>query len=226
MPNEPLIREATKIAHQAADAAARIHRGYAGGPLNIDTKSSDIDLVTEVDRLSEAAIREIIGRAFPDHAILGEEEGHGTRGNEGAAARWIVDPLDGTVNYAHGFPFYSVSIALEIDGQVVLGIVHDSAHDGRYLAVRGEGASYNGAPIAVSGAARVGDALLATGFPYRREWVARSLTHFNRVVPEARAVRRPGSAALDLCMVAHGRCDGFWEFALNAWDVAAGLLIL
>lgn len=217
-----LLRDALAVAHRAADAAARVHRGHAGGRLEITTKSSAIDLVTEVDRLSEAAIRAEIASAFPDHVVLGEEQGQGAGD---ARFRWIVDPLDGTVNYAHDVPFYCVSVALEADGEIVVGVVLDTTRDERFAATLAGGATRNGAPIEVSRTAHVGEAMLATGFAYGGDAVRRNLEVFARVVPAARAVRRPGAAALDLCYVACGRFDGFWEYGLNAWDVAAGLLI-
>jgi myo-inositol-1(or 4)-monophosphatase len=224
MPHDPnLIADALGVAHRAADAAARIHRGYAGAVLELDTKSSPIDLVTEVDRLSEAAIRREISVAFPDHVVLGEEGGQ-ARGD--ARFRWIVDPLDGTVNYAHGLPIYCTSIGLEADGEVVVGVVLDTARGERFSATAGGGAFRDGAPIAVSRTTEVGEAMLGTGFAYGGEAVARNLEILARVLPRARAVRRPGAAALDLCQVACGRYDGFWELRLNAWDVAAGMLIV
>jgi myo-inositol-1(or 4)-monophosphatase len=216
------ISDALAVAHAAADAAARIHRGHAGATLDIATKSSTIDLVTEVDRLSEAAIRAVIGHHFPSHSVLGEEVGETGSGDY----RWIVDPLDGTVNYAHGFPFYSVSIALEVAGEIELGVVVDTAHGERFAAARGRGATLNGAPIRVSETRRLGESMLATGFAYGGDAVAANLALFAKLLPRARAIRRPGSAALDLCMVACGRFDGFWELKLNAWDVAAGMLIV
>jgi myo-inositol-1(or 4)-monophosphatase len=218
-----LFSDALIVAHRAADAAARVHRGYAGAVLELGTKSSAIDLVTEVDRLSEAAIRAEVASTFPDHVVLGEEAGQAPGD---ARFRWIVDPLDGTVNFAHGFPFYCTSIALEVDGQVAVGVVLDTAGGERFSATAGGGAFRNGAPIGVSTTADVGEAMLATGFAYGGAAVARNLALFARVLPLARAVRRPGAAALDLCQVACGRFDGYWELELNAWDVAAGLLIV
>jgi myo-inositol-1(or 4)-monophosphatase len=218
-----LITDALAVAHAAADAAARIHRGHVGARLDISTKSSATDLVTEVDRLSETAIRAVIGSHFPNHTILGEEAGEA--GAE-SAYRWIVDPLDGTVNYAHGFPFYSVSIALEVAGAIELGVVVDTAHGERFAAARGRGASLNGVPIRVSETRSLGESMLATGFAYGGEVVAENLALFAKLLPRTRAIRRPGSAALDLCMVACGRFDGFWELKLNAWDVAAGMLLV
>jgi len=217
------LAHALTVAHRAADAAARIHRGHAGSRLDIATKSSSIDLVTEVDRLSEAAIRAELAAAFPGHVVLGEEGGQAAGD---ARHRWIVDPLDGTVNYAHGFPVYCVSIALEADGEVVVGVVLDSARGERFAATLGGGATLDGVPIGVSRTTEIGNAMLGTGFAYGGEAVAQNLEILARVLPRARAVRRPGAAALDLCHVACGRYDGFWELQLNAWDVAAGMLIV
>ena len=224
MPLDPhLIADALAVAHRAADAAARVHRGYAGAHLDLGTKSSAIDLVTEADRLSEAAIRAEVASAFPDHVVLGEEGGQAAGD---ARYRWIVDPLDGTVNFAHGFPFYCTSIALEVDGHVAVGVVLDTAGGERFSATLGGGAFRDGAPIGVSRTTAVGEAMLGTGFAYGGEAVGRNLALLARVLPRARAVRRPGAAALDLCQVACGRFDGYWELELNAWDVAAGLLLV
>jgi myo-inositol-1(or 4)-monophosphatase len=204
---------------QAAQAASKLHQFYAGSDLGISTKSTDIDLVTVVDKLCEEKIREIILATHPNHVVLGEEGGQ-SQGN--ASHRWIVDPLDGTVNYAHGFPFYSVSIALEIDGVIAVGVVMDSVRS----ATRGGGAFCNGKQISVSSEANLKKCLLATGFPYEEAGLKKNLEVFARVHQKVRAIRRPGSAALDLCYVACGRIDGFWELKLNAWDVAAGMLIV
>lgn len=223
MTDTALLTEAFEVAHRAADAAARIHRGHVGAPLDVTTKSTAIDLVTEVDRLSEEAIRGEIATAFPDHVVWGEEEGS-SRGD--ARHRWIVDPLDGTVNYAHGVPVYAVSIGFEVDGEVVLGVVLDTAHGERFAARQGLGATRDGAPIHVSATSELVEAMLSTGFAYNAPTIARNLEAFARVVPAARAVRRPGAAALDLCAVACGRFDGYWELDLKAWDVAAGRLIV
>ncbi len=217
------IQEALEVAHRAADAAARIHRAHAGASLELGTKTSFSDLVTVVDGLSEQAIRAEVAAAFPDHVVLGEEGGQG----EGDARfRWIVDPLDGTVNYAHGFPVYCTSIALEVDGQVVVGVVLDTARGERFSATLGGGATRDGAPIHVSPTTTVQEAMLATGFPYRGETMSQNLDILAKVLPLARAVRRPGAAALDLCNVACGRFDAYWELSINPWDVAAGMLIV
>jgi myo-inositol-1(or 4)-monophosphatase len=208
---------------QAAQAASKLHQFYAGSDLGISTKSSDIDLVTKVDKLCEEKIREIILQNHPDHVVLGEEGGQ-SEGN--ASHRWIVDPLDGTVNYTHGFPFYSVSIGLEIDAIVEVGVVIDSVRNEMFTATRGGGAFCNGTQISVSSEPTLKKCLLATGFPYEDEGLKKNLEVFARVHQKVRAIRRPGSAALDLCYVACGRIDGFWELKLNAWDVAAGMLIV
>lgn len=212
-----------ETAINAAQAASKLHQYYAGGDLGISTKSSDIDLVTKVDKLCEEKIREIISSAYPDHVILGEEGGE-SAGN--TSHRWIVDPLDGTVNYAHGFPFYCVSVGLEINGKVEVGVVLDSVRNEMFTATRGGGAYCNGAKISVSSQANLKKCLLATGFPYDEAGLKRNLEVFARVHQKVRAIRRPGSAALDLSYVACGRIEGFWELKLNAWDVAAGMLLV
>jgi myo-inositol-1(or 4)-monophosphatase len=216
------VLEALDVANRAADAAARVHHSFRGGTFSVGTKSTDIDLVTEVDRLSEAAIREVVASHYPDHAVLGEEDGQ----DVDARCRWIVDPLDGTVNYAHGFPFYSVSVALEVDGTVVAGVVLDSAHGERFTAARGHGAFLDGRRLHVSATTDLRRSLLATGFAYDPTVITANAVVFARMLPLTRAIRRAGSAALDLCYVAAGRADGFWELRLNAWDVAAGLLLI
>lgn len=219
-------------AKMAAREAAAIQRSERGSDLQVSTKSSAVDLVTRVDRLCEERIRRVILASHPGHTVLGEEDGTGASGGgrpndqHGSSHRWIVDPLDGTVNYAHGFPFYCVSIALEIDGAVEVGVVYDGERDEMFSAVRGRGARLNGEPIGVSGTTALRSALLATGFAYVVEKINLNLEVFARVLPQVQSVRRPGAAALDICYVACGRVDGFWELALNSWDVAAGVLIV
>lgn len=207
---------------EAAQAAARLHTFYQGQRLQITTKSSITDLVTEVDQKSETAIRELILAKYPEHVVLGEEEGQQAYGSH----RWIVDPLDGTLNYAHGFPFYCVSIALEIEGSLEVGVVLDTVRDELFYAVRGQGAFCNGRKINGSSEPTLRNAMLATGFSYEPEKIAGNVKVFERMLHQARTVRRPGAAALDLCYVACGRLDGFWELTLKAWDVAAGVLIV
>jgi myo-inositol-1(or 4)-monophosphatase len=214
-----------ELAVRLARAAGAIQRDRYETRLQIRTKSAPIDLVTEVDHACEALIVEALEAERPGDAILAEEGGGGDR--PGAAWRWVVDPLDGTTNYAHGYPRFCVSIGVERDGAAALGVVYDPLLDELYHAERGGGAFLNGRRIRVSEEESVGRALLATGFAYD---VHRSpqdnLDHFARVVKSARAVRRDGSAALDLCYVAAGRFDGFWELRLHPWDVAAGNLIV
>lgn len=216
------LRAALDVAILAADAAARIHRGYQGGAMGVRTKSTDVDLVTEVDTRAEDAIRSVLSEHYPDHAVLGEEAGQSVE----ARCRWIVDPLDGTVNYAHGFPFYCVSIALEVDGDLLVGVVHDTAHDERFTAMRGHGAFLDGRRLRVSQTADPRRCLVCTGFAYDDATRERSLPAFTRALTATQAIRRPGSAALDICYVAAGRLDAFWEYGLNAWDAAAGVLMV
>ena len=215
----PLLHTAIR----AAEAAASIQIYNLGTDLGITTKTSFTDLVTRVDKECEARIREILLGAYPDHVVLGEEEGQ--PGGE-APYRWIVDPIDGTLNYAHGFPFFCVSIALEVEGTVQVGVVLDPSKGELFTATRGGGAYLNGAPLSVTGEADLGKAMLATGFAYTAGTQSENLEVFARMMPKCRAIRRPGAAALDLCYVACGRLDGFWELKLNAWDVAAGVLLI
>jgi len=212
-----------EVAIQAARAAAAIQVAARGSDLQVRAKSTAIDLVTRVDTASEEAIVEILLGAFPKDHILGEEAGQ----REGSSSRrWIVDPLDGTLNYAHGFPWYCVSIALEVEGEIELGVVLDSVHGELFTAQRGRGAKLDGEPISVSSCDRLPQAMLATGFPYKREWMAENVATFAWMMPKVRAIRRPGAAALDLASLAAGRLDGFWEIHLQPWDVAAGMLLV
>jgi myo-inositol-1(or 4)-monophosphatase len=207
----------------AARAAGAIQLRNVGADLGIDTKSNDSDLVTRVDKECEALIRAQILTAFSDHAILGEEGGNIGEGTH----QWIVDPLDGTVNYAHGFPFYCVSIGLEISGERVVGVVYDPNRDELFHAVKGGGAFLNGNSIRVSSLAQLGGrAMLATGFPYDPAAALQALEVFKQFLGLGLPVRRPGAAAIDLCYVACGRIDGFFEYKLNAWDCAAAILII
>ncbi len=184
----------------------------------------EIDLVTEADRQSERFLIDRIRSAFPDHDILSEES---PPLSTGADYRWIIDPLDGTTNYAHGFPFFCVSIALERKGVVVLGVIFDPLRDELFTAERGMGAFLNTQPLRVSQRTRLSDSLLATGFPYDiRVNPDNNLNHFGNMALRARAIRRAGSAALDLAFLAAGRFDGFWELRLHPWDTAAGTLLV
>jgi myo-inositol-1(or 4)-monophosphatase len=174
--------------------------------------------------LSEQEVCSTLLSAFPTHAILAEEGGARVGGDP--RYRWIVDPLDGTTNYAHGFPFFCVSIALEVEGRLVLGVAYAPILDELFVAEAGGGASLNDRPIAVSATGELAQALLATGFPYDRAEFARALRSFEVMSYACQAVRRAGSAVLDLCYVGCGRLDGYWEHAVKPWDVAAGALIV
>jgi myo-inositol-1(or 4)-monophosphatase len=183
-----------------------------------------IDLVTDVDVAAEDRIVTRLRREFPTHSILAEEN---NREPSGGACTWIIDPLDGTTNYAHGFPFFSVSIGLEISGRLEFGVVCDPVRRELFTARRGAGAFCNGEPLAVSETADLDSGLLATGFPYDiRTSEQNNLAHFCAFAVRCQGIRRTGSAALDLCHVAAGRLDGFWEAKLNPWDCAAGFLIV
>ena len=173
--------------------------------------------------MAETLIREEIGRRYPDHDILGEEEG---LKSSSSAYRWIVDPVDGTTNYAHGFPYYCVSIALSVEGEIVAGAVYHPIWDELYSAAKGQGATLNGNPIRVSQVDELRRALLSTGFPYDVIQSGSNYNHFKAMLTYSQGVRRAGSAALDLCQVACGRYEAFWEPGLSAWDVAAGALIV
>jgi len=219
------IEDVRALAERLARAAGAIQRDRYETDLDVRTKSASIDLVTEVDHACEALIVETLRAERPADAILAEE-GSGEDLPD-AAWRWVIDPLDGTMNYAHGYPRFCVSIGVsDADGPAV-GMVYDPLLDELFAATRGGGATCNGRPIRVSGERELSRALLATGFAYD---VHRSrednLDHFATFVKQARGLRRDGSAALDLCYVAAGRFDGFWELKLHPWDVAAGNLIV
>lgn len=210
------------VAVEAAHAAGKLQQFYVGGDLEIDTKSSETDLVTKADKLCEQKIREIITRYYPEHEILGEEGG--TEGK--SSHRWIVDPIDGTLNYAHNIPFYCVSIGLEVAGELEIGVIFDSVKNELFTAVRGEGAYLNGAPISVSSESELIKSMLVTGFAYQKETIHDNVEIFGRVHQHVRSIRRLGAAALDLCYIACGRIEGFWELKLQPWDVAAGVLMV
>ena len=211
---------------EAALSAGRTHLDYFRQDPRVE-KKGPIDLVTAADVAAEQAFRHLIAARFPSHAVLGEEAGAGRTNTSGARCRWIIDPLDGTTNFAHGLALFCVSIALEVDGRLELAAVYDPVAGELFSAERGEGARLNGAPMRVSTRGELIDSLLCTGFPYSiREHQRRQVDVFAGFLGRSRAVRRLGSAALDLCYVAAGRFDGFWEEQLNAWDIAAGALIV
>ncbi len=211
------------VARKAALEAGDLLKGYLGKVGEVEYKAKN-SLVTEADRVAEDLIIKMIKEAYPAHGILAEESG--IQG-QGSNYLWIIDPLDGTTNFAHTYPFFSVSIALEIDGEVKIGLIYDPIKDEMFVGERGRGARMNDKKIVVSGALKVEESNLCTGFIHTADWmVEENLTHFANFIRGARAVRRDGSAALDLCYVACGRYDGFWELGLNPWDTAAGYLIV
>ncbi len=213
------------LALRLAREAGAIQRERYETSFRVDTKSASIDLVTEVDHACEALIVETLKRERPEDAILAEEGGGEDRA--GAEWRWVIDPLDGTMNYAHGYPRFCVSIGVEHLGEPAVGAVYDPLLDELFAARHGEGATLNGRAIRVSEEQQLGRALLATGFAYDVHRSADdNVDHFAHFVKRARGLRRDGSAALDLCYVAAGRFDGFWELKLHPWDVAAGNLIV
>ena len=222
LPTPALLRDAAM--EFARDAGAIVLEGY--GRIHAPEHKGRIDLVTEFDRRSEARLLARIAERFPGHGVLAEESGAHAAG-AGGRVRWIVDPLDGTTNFAHNYPFFGVSVGVEADGELVAGAVYDPVRDEMFAAAHGAGSTRNGAPIHVSGCERIEDALLVTGFPYDvREHPERHMPLFQSFLVRAQGIRRDGSAALNLCYLAMGRFDGFWEGHLAPWDVAAGSLIV
>jgi myo-inositol-1(or 4)-monophosphatase len=209
----------------AREAGALLLEYFHQG-LKIEYKG-DADLVTAADRASEVLIRERVAKQFPSHDVLGEEQGLNDRGNE---YRWYVDPLDGTTNFAHGFPVFCVSLAIEhrtADSQRrVAAVVYDPTRNELFSAQHGQGAELDGKPIHVSKIGQLKESLLATGFPSHKRHKNPNIFFYHQITLRTHGVRRAGSAALDLCDVACGRYDGFWEFNLNPWDTAAGVLIV
>ena len=222
MPDPLYLATAVEIALRAGD----IQRAGQESGFRVDKKGS-IDLVTEVDLACERMCRETIAERFPDHDILAEELGGPSSGGAASRFRWVFDPLDGTTNYAHGLPIYCSSLALEIDGRAEVAAIYDPTRRELFTAERGEGSYLNGRALRVSQTSTLIDSLLVTGFPYSvHEESGDLVALFGYFLGRARAVRRLGSAALDLCYVAAGRFEGFWEQHLQPWDVAAGALIV
>ena len=188
------------------------------------TKKGDINLVTEADLASEALIVERIKSYYPKHSILAEESGEAVVDSSGW--KWIIDPLDGTTNFAHGYPCFCVTIALEHEGEIKVAVTYDPTRDELFSAERGRGASLNNKPIRVSRTDELSEALIVTGFPYDFKDKPRFERHLTDFLRAARGVRRDGSAAIDMAYVACGRFDGFWEEGLNPWDMAAGVLLI
>ncbi len=215
-----MMTTAVRAARAAANYIVRASRRLDN--LQIAEKGPN-DFVSEVDRQAEELIIETIQKAYPDHAILAEE-----RGAQGEHEyQWIIDPLDGTTNFLHGFPCYSVSIAVQLNGRLEHGVIYDPNMDELFCASRGDGASMNNRRIRVSRRENLQGALLATGFPFRdTENLDQYMRSLNALIKKTSGIRRPGSAALDLAYVAAGRVDGFWEFNLRPWDIAAGVLLV
>jgi myo-inositol-1(or 4)-monophosphatase len=208
---ESIAREAGALLMEHFRARVRVE--YKG----------EADLVTVADRKSEVLIRQRILGRWPDHEILGEEQGLAETGSD---YRWYVDPLDGTTNFAHGFPVFCVSMAVEHKGKRIAGVIYDPTRDELFAAERGGGAYLNQQPIQVSKTEKLAESLVATGFPSHKRHKNPNIFFYHQITLKTHGVRRAGSAALDLCCVACGRFDGFWEFNLNPWDTAAGVLLV
>ncbi len=213
------LQAAIEIAHEAG----KILMEEFSRPLDIRYKGNEVDLVTQADRRSEQAIVARLNQYFPGHAIAAEE---GTGQETASEFRWHVDPLDGTTNFAHGYPCFCVSIALAQRDTLLAAVVFNPFYNELYAAARGEGATINGKRIAVSKVATLSTGLLCTGFPVRNRKLIPNLQYYGEFTQRSHGVRRDGSAALDLACVASGRFDGFWEFGLNTWDTAAGVLLI
>ena len=212
------LETAASIAREAGALIASYHARGIGFELK-----GDYDLVTEADRASERLIVEKLRNHFPTHAVVAEEGG----GQEGSSEyRWYVDPLDGTTNFAHGFPMFNVTLALEKAGELIAGVIYHPIHEEMFTAEKGGGAYLNSRRIHVSKVARVEDALVATGFPSRKRHENVNVHFYYQLAMMSHGVRRAGAAALDLAYVACGRLDAFWEFGLNPWDMAAGVLMV
>lgn len=216
------MKEFLGAAVHIARQAGSLLLPYFYGRVAVEYKG-DVDLVTEADRASEAFILQRLQELFPDHGVVAEESG----GYAGASEyRWYVDPLDGTTNFAHGFPIFAVSMALEQETDVILGVIYDPTREELFVAEKGGGARLNHQPIHVSPVGRLEEALVTTGFPSKKRHKNPNIHFYHQLNMRSHGVRRPGSAALDLAYVAAGRMDGFWEFNLNPWDLAAGKLLV
>jgi myo-inositol-1(or 4)-monophosphatase len=217
----PILTNAVKAARRAGDIITYASRDLS--TLKVQSKSYN-DFVSEVDQSAERAIIEILQEAYPDHGFLGEESGHDRSDAENV---WIIDPLDGTTNFLHGFPQYSVSIALMSQGQLTQAVVYDPNRNDLFTATRGRGAFLNDKRIRVSNRAKLQDSIVGTGFPFRDfKHLDTYLAMFKDMIKNTSGLRRPGSAALDLAYVAAGYFDGFWEIGLSKWDIAAGALLV
>jgi myo-inositol-1(or 4)-monophosphatase len=219
----PMLNTAVKAARKAG---AIINRASLDLDLVRVAAKGRSDFVTEVDKAAEEAIIDTLIGAYPNHAVLAEESG-ASNPEGGQEYTWIIDPLDGTTNFIHGFPQYAVSIALQHRGQITQAVVYDPTRNELFTATRGRGAFLNDRRIRTSRRTRLGEALIGTGFPFRQlEHLDEYVRMFKRITEETAGIRRPGAAALDLAFVAAGRLDGFWEFGLSPWDMAAGSLLI
>lgn len=222
-PLEKVAKEALATARKAADAAGLVLKKYYGRLSSVDEKFQ-AGLVSEADRESEAVIKKIVFEKFPHHQILGEETGlSGVEATDGSI--WMIDPLDGTTNYVHRVPFFCSSLGFEVQGQLLAAVIDAPILGWRYEAIRGGGAFLNGNPISISQRTKFRDGLFATGFSSSDHTLDEQMELVSHVIRNARGIRRLGAAALDLCLVAEGVFDGFWERNLQPWDTAAGVLI-
>ena len=220
----PMLNTAVKAARDAAEIIQYGARNL--DRLTVESKAPG-DFVSEIDRNAEAAIVDTLLGAYPNHGIIAEEGSGATRGNPNASHIWIIDPLDGTTNFLHGFPTYCVSIALQVEGKLTQAVIYDPNRNDLFTASRGAGAFMNNRRVRVSKALKLRECLIGTGFPFRdgSDFDA-YVTQFKNLMPKTAGLRRPGSAALDLAYVAAGFIDGFWEMKLNQWDMAAGALLI
>jgi len=220
----PMLNTAVKAARDAAEiiqfGAQNLDR------LTIDTKGPG-DFVSEIDRKAEETIVDTLLGAYPNHGIIAEEGSGATRGNPNSDHIWIIDPLDGTTNFLHGMPTYCVSIALQVEGKLTQGVIYDPSRNDLFTTSKGAGAFMNNRRMRVSKTLKLRDALIGTGFPFRDgAQFDEYIVQLRNLMPKTAGIRRPGSAALDLAYVAAGFYDGFWEMKLNAWDMAAGALLI
>jgi myo-inositol-1(or 4)-monophosphatase len=212
-----------EVAQQAAREAGQVLQSWVT-KFTVSHKSCAADLVTEADVAAQRAIYERIHSRFPEHNFLGEEGLLTTSGT--APYRWVIDPLDGTSNYVHGYPYYAVSIGLECTGELLLGVIYDPTRDEMFAAIRGGGATLNGRPLHVSAVSVLSQAMLVASFPPGVQPDSLPIQRFLRVLPHAQTIQRTGSAALNLANLAAGRLDGFWSTSLKPWDMAAGVIIV
>lgn len=223
-PSETDLRRYLDVADQACDAAAVVLDNHFGNLRNLEEKFR-AGLVSDADRESEKVILSVLRKTFPDHAVLGEEYGESGTDTAHASHIWMIDPLDGTTNFVHQFPFFATSIGLEIDGELVVGVVNAPKLGLRFKAAKGLGATVNGEPLRVSTRATMNEGLFATGFAAYDNTLDEQLEILSLILKHSRGIRRAGAAALDLCMVAQGIFDVYWEKNLSPWDTAAGVVI-